>query len=60
MDINGLRTYQCNCKGRYHSGDRGPDQDALHLSKKCFGVNSFRVGSDEFVSLALRLWVKRI
>lgn len=52
MDINGLRNI--NATKGYHSGDRVLIRIAA-LIKSVFGVNSFRVGSDEFVSLALNM-----
>nr|WP_287058043.1 GGDEF domain-containing phosphodiesterase [Phascolarctobacterium sp.] len=50
MDINGLRNI--NATKGYHSGDRVLIRMAT-LIKSVFGINSFRVGSDEFVSLSL-------
>lgn len=52
MDINGLRNI--NATKGYQSGDRILIRIAA-LIKSVFGVNSFRVGSDEFVSLALNM-----
>lgn len=52
MDINGLRNI--NATKGYQSGDRILMRIAA-LIKSVFGVNSFRVGSDEFVSLALNM-----
>ena len=52
MDINGLRNI--NATKGYQSGDRILIRIAA-LIKSVFGVNSFRVGCDEFVSLALNM-----
>lgn len=52
MDINGLRNI--NATKGYQSGDRVLIRMAA-LIKSVFGVNSFRVGSDEFVSLSLNM-----
>lgn len=50
MDINGLRNI--NATKGYQSGDRILIRIA-ELIKSVFGINSFRVGSDEFVCLTL-------